>query len=157
MQFQAPFDIVDMRKQRFLEQQAAQEQQQAQQQQYQKTLMGALGDVAGAYQKNQEMEAGVKAGEMFGKTFGKQFGFDSGVYNTPEYKKLPREAQYQFNQGITGNLGSLLQSFNFGQAAGQRSYAPAARQIITNQSNITRQGGPGVPMSGLPSPSLFGN
>lgn len=55
MQFQAPFDIVDMRKQMFLEDQAQQLQQQQQQQQFQKGISGALESVAGIYgdyQKN---------------------------------------------------------------------------------------------------------
>ena len=131
--------------------------QQEQQQQYQTMLMGALGDIAGMYQKNQEMEAGVKAGEMFGKTFGKQIGLDPAIFSSPEYKNMSQAAQYDFHNGLKSNFGSLAQSFNFGQGATQRSYAPVARQITTNQTNIARQGGPGVPMSGLPSTSLFGN
>ena len=142
MAFQAPFDIVGMRKQRFLEQQAGQEQQQQQAQQLQSTIMGALGDVASVYKQNKEMEAGVKAGEMFGKTFGPQFGFDPGVYSTPEYKKMPLEAQYQFNQGMTGNLGSLTQSYNFGRGVGQRAAQPFANAQARNQQTISAQGGP---------------
>lgn len=145
MAFQAPFDIVDMRRQQFLEQQAAQEQEQARQQQLQGTLMGALGDIASMYQKNQEMEAGVKAGEMFGKTFAKQFGFDASVFNSPEYKSLPMQAKYQFlNQGVLGNFGSLTQAYNYGQNASYRQQQPYVNAAATNARDVVSQGGSGA-------------
>jgi hypothetical protein len=61
MQFQAPFDIVDMRKQRFLEQQAAQEQQQYQQQQLMKGLQ-QLGGAVGGYIDNKNQAAAMDKG-----------------------------------------------------------------------------------------------
>lgn len=141
IQFQAPVDILGLRRQQFVEDQAAQEQQQ----QYMETISGALGDIASMYQKNQEMEAGVKAGEMFGKTFGKQFGFDSSVFSSQEYKSMPMQAKYQFvNQGVLGNFGSLSQSYNFGRGMQQRQQQPYNNAAAQNQQTISAQGGPGI-------------
>ena len=144
MSFQAPFEIMDYARLRMTAEAQQQEQQQQAQQQYMQTITGALGDIANMYQQGEEMKAGVKAGEQFGKMFGKQFGLDPAIFNSPEYKGMGLQAQYQLHSGIRSNFGSLSQNFNYGLNAGIRQAAPQQRAITQNQINVANQGGPGI-------------
>lgn len=77
MQFQAPYDIMDMRNQRMKEDALRQEQSMAQQEQ----IFGALGQLAGAYSENRQLEAKASSYDDIGK-----------ILNTAMFKDNPDAA-----------------------------------------------------------------
>lgn len=109
MQFQAPYDIVDMRNQQMREEQMRQEQAVAQREQ----MMSAIASLAGTFAQDQATKAKGKAyGDFLGK-HGEQLGFN------PEYlqdflKKKPAE-QAMIGDSIVGmqNTGRNLMSLNY--------------------------------------------
>lgn len=108
MQFQAPFDILDMRKQRMVEAQQQQAQQQAMMDGLQQGVQQGIGDLLGAYVENEATNAKGKAYGDFLKKHGSQLGFDPG-YLDELLKKKPRELA-MVGDGILGmnNMGSQI-------------------------------------------------
>jgi hypothetical protein len=100
-----------MRKQRFLEQQAAQEQQQAQQAQLQDTVKQGLGTAVSLYMQKQTEAAQVGAfGEML-KMHGDTLGF--GADDIERYSKMPRPQQLQMANMFTGQMGQQVGRMNY--------------------------------------------
>jgi len=117
MQFQAPFDIVDMRKQRFLEQQAAQEQQQAQAQELQKGISGALQSVAGAYGENQNNKAQFEGNY--------RFLADKGMLSPQAQNAALDLVQRNDYRGANAFIAPYLSELDYGrkmQAAGRSGF-----------------------------------
>jgi hypothetical protein len=141
--FQQPFDIVGMRRQQMLESQNDQEMQQRNQ----ALLVGALGDLAGMYQQQEQMKAGVKSGEQMLKMFGPQLGVDSKILSSPEYKAMGLQGQSAMHGNLWGSLGAISQLRMAGmrdntQRAGQQITAgtPIVRQQITNANTRAEEG-----------------
>lgn len=121
-----------MRKQRFLEQQAAQEQQQAQQAQQQKLVSGTIQSLAGMYVQGQQDKAKATA---FGQFLG-MHGETLGV--KPEdiaaYAKMPRREQLQLVDFYTGQPG---------QQVGRMQYLNNQAALYPRGSGGTSGGGSG--------------
>jgi hypothetical protein len=128
--FQQPFDIVGMRRQQMLESQNDQEMQQRNQ----ALLVGALGDLAGMYQQQEQMKAGVKSGEQMLKMFGPQLGVDSKILSSPEYKAMGLQGQSAMHGNLWGSLGAISQLRMAGMRAEQMPVMQA--QKVTDQRDI---------------------
>ena len=138
MQFQAPYDIVDMRNQQMREEQMRQEQAAAQREQ----MMSAIASLAGTFAQDQATKAKGKAyGDFLGK-HGEQLGFN------PEYlqdflKKKPAE-QAMIGDNIIGmqNTGNRLMGLNSMQYqanlyAGNRGTGGGGRGWASGSSSFT--------------------
>jgi hypothetical protein len=113
MQFQAPFDIVGMRKQRFLEQQAGQEQQQ----EFQKSISGALQSVAGAYGENQNNK------DQFEGNY--RFLADKGMLSPKAQNAALDLVQRNDYRGANAFIAPYLSELDYGrkmQAAGRSGF-----------------------------------
>lgn len=104
IQFQAPVDILGLRRQQFVEDQAAQEQQQ----QLQQGIQQGIGGLIEAYVGNQRDKATAKAFgnilEMHGQTI---FGENAGNL-LDRYKKAPIQEQLAMGNMLMGQPGQQI-------------------------------------------------
>lgn len=111
MQFQAPYDILDLRRQQMLEDQARIEQQQQQEQ----AMAKGIGGLIQAYVGNQQDKATAKAFgnilEMHGSTM---FGENAGQL-LDRYKQGSLQEQLQMGTMLMGNPGSWISRANYQQ------------------------------------------
>jgi len=148
MSFQAPFDTMDYaRLQMVADQQKAE-----QQQQYMGQIFGALADVGAMFQKQEEMNAGVKAGEQFGKMFGKQLGMNMDFMSAPEYKNADTATKYQFWQGnFFPSMGAMSNMLNTSRRLGVQQRQPYVNAGLQNAGNLASGEGT-VPLPNNPAP-----
>lgn len=132
MQFQAPYDIMDMRNQRMKEDALRQEQSMAQQEQ----IFGALGQLAGVFQEQETMKASVKSGEQMLKMFGGQLGIDSKILSSPEYKSMGMRGQAALHGNLWGSLGAISNMRMANARFGLQQNAPYVDQLLDNQRDV---------------------
>lgn len=115
VQFQAPIDILGLRKMQMLEDQ----QRMAQQQQLQQGIQQGIGGLIDAYVGNQRDKATAKAFgnilEMHGQTM---FGENAGDL-LDRYKKAPMQEQLAMGSMLMGQPGQQISRMNYLNTSGQ--------------------------------------
>lgn len=113
--FQAPVDILDLRKMQMLEDQ----QRMAQQEQLQQGIQQGIGGLIDAYVGNQRDKATAKAFgnilEMHGQTM---FGENAGDL-LDRYKKAPIQEQLAMGNMLMGQPGQQISRMNYLNTSGQ--------------------------------------
>jgi hypothetical protein len=121
----------------------------------------ALMDIGKAYKEDAEQRAGGKAfknvfgviapslginQEQLSNLFGKDIKTDKDWYH----------AATVLNPLLPSMVTARAYQTRLDQTQAAATAAPIARLYNDNQKKITTQGGPGIPMTGLPQASMFG-
>jgi hypothetical protein len=151
--FQAPFDIMDLRKQNLLEEQMRN----APQQQMMENIGSSIESLMGSYVEGQQKRAAGKAYKTAFGVLGPALGMDEATL-----KSLTGELKSDADWADFGStMGPFIPSIANAQLGrsrlGVQQGLPAATAGIKNATNIAGQGGPGIPRVNLPPASaIFG-
>lgn len=135
MQFQAPYDIMDMRNQRMKEDALRQEQSMAQQEQ----IFGALGQLAGAYSENRQLEAKASSYDDIGKILNTAMFKDNpdaaAAFGNLQKEKDARKKVmgYEALFSMVGPMSNMMMAQG---RLGLQQQAPYVDQMLDNQRDV---------------------
>ena len=144
MQFQAPYDIMDMRNQRMKEDALRQEQSMAQQEQ----IFGALGQLAGAYSENRQLEAKASSYDDIGKILNTAMFSNNpdaaAAFGNLQKEKDPRKKVMGYEQlfSLVGPMSNMMMANRNSGIREQQIYAnmPGPKAAADNAADRAAQG-----------------
>ena len=151
--FQAPFDIMDLRKQNLLEEQMRN----APQQQMMENIGSSIESLMGSYVEGQQKRAAGKAYKTAFGVLGPALGMDEATLKSLTGELKSDSDWADFGQVMGPYIPSIANSMLGRGRLGVQQGLPAATAGIKNATNIAGQGGPGIPRVNLPPASaIFG-
>jgi hypothetical protein len=118
-----------------LEQNNQQNRQENQQQQMNQ-VFSAMGQLAGAYNDQENMKATVKSGEKLLDVMGPSFGMTADKLKEFDYSNMSMREKAMFHQGWQGNFATMSQAHNFGNRLGVQQDQPFVNQGLQNARNL---------------------
>jgi hypothetical protein len=100
------------------------------------SVFDAMGQLAGAYNDQENMKATVKSGEKLLDVMGPSFGMTADKLKEFDYSNMSMREKAMFHQGWQGNFATMSQGYNFGRNLDQRAGAPIAAANLQNLRNV---------------------
>lgn len=138
--FQAPFDIMDLRKQNLLEEQMRN----APQQQMMENIGGHIESLMSSYVEGQQKKAAGKAYKTAFGVLGPALGMDEATLKSLTGELKNDQDWADFGSTMGPFIPSIANSMLGRNRAAASAIAPQQRAITQNQINVANQGGPGI-------------